>query len=215
MENIFTLVNLKFLLAGIKVTIIIAAITIILSVIFGTVLGILKVYSTGIFAKLAKIYIEVFRNTPLLLWILAIRFLVPVKPYTSAVLSMTLFTSAIVAEIIRGGLNSVSKGQMEAGLSQGFSKLQILIYIILPQAFKNMIPALMSQVTTIIKDTSFLWVVGIEEFTGKGMILMGSFRTSEQVFLLFAFMAAVYFVLNFTISIFARQKDSNAPLAME
>ncbi|MBM6839025.1 amino acid ABC transporter permease, partial [Clostridium saudiense] len=168
--------------------------------ILGTVLGVLKNYDKGLIGKLASIYIEVFRNTPLLLWILAIRFLVPIKPIYSGILSLSLFTTAIVAEIVRGGLRSVKTGQIEASLSQGFSKFQILRYIILPQAFRNMIPALLSQVTTIIKDTAFLWVVGIEDFTGKGMILMGSFRTSTEVFVMFAFMALTYFLINFIIS---------------
>lgn len=213
MSDIFSVTNLKFLLEGIKVTIFIAIATIILSSIFGTILGILRTYFNGMLGKIATIYIEIFRNTPLLLWILAIRFLVPIKPLASGILSMTLFTTAIVAEIVRGGLNSVKKGQMEAGLSQGFSKVQILRYIILPQAFKNMVPALLSQVTTIIKDTSFLWVVGIEEFTGKGMILMGSFRTSSQVFALFGFIAASYFIINFLISYFVRLRRRKTALA--
>lgn len=213
MNNILNMTNLKFLLDGIKVTIFIALATTILSSIFGTILGILRTYVSGFLGKISTIYIEVFRNTPLLLWILAIRFLVPIKPLASGTLSMTLFTTAIVAEIVRGGLNSVKKGQMEAGLSQGFSKVQILRYIILPQAFKNMVPALLSQVTTIIKDTSFLWVVGIEDFTGKGMILMGSFRTSAEVFSLFAFMAATYFMINFLISYFVRKRRGKAVLA--
>ena len=102
---------------------------------------------------------------------------------------------------------------MEAGLSQGFSKVQVLRYIILPQAFKNMVPALLSQVTTIIKDTAFLWVVGIEDFTGKGMILMGRFRTSSEVFIMFGFMAATYFVINFLISFIVRRNQRSIALA--
>lgn len=215
MSNIFSLINLKFLFEGIKVTLYIAFLTIVLSTIFGTILGTLRTYFKGILGKISAVYIEIFRNTPLLLWILAIRFLVPIKPLSAGTLSMTLFTTAIVAEIVRGGLNSVSKGQMEAGLSQGFNKIQILRYIILPQAFKNMIPALLSQVTTIIKDTSFLWVVGIEDFTGKGMILMGSFRTSGEVFMLFGFMALVYFLINFLISYVVRRQNGKETLVFE
>lgn len=211
--EIFNKTNLLFLLDGIKLTLLIAIATIIISSILGTILAVLKNYDKGILAKLANIYIEVFRNTPLLLWILAIRFLLPIRPIYSGILSLSLFTTAIVAEIVRGGLRSVKIGQMEAALSQGFSKFQILIYIILPQAFRNMIPALLSQVTTIIKDTAFLWVVGIEDFTGKGMILMGRFRTSTEVFVLFAFMALTYFIINFSISFVVRASRKNVSLA--
>mgnify|MGYP001430083524 CR=1 FL=1 len=200
MSQVFNQTNMLFLLSGIKLTLIIALISIVLSMFFGTILAILRNFSNGIFGKIAAIYIEIFRNTPLLLWILTIRFLVPIPPMYSGILSFTLFTSAVMAEILRGGMNSVNNGQYEAAYSQGFSKFQTLKYIILPQSFRSCIPTFLSQAVTVIKDTSFLWVVGIEEFTGKGMILMGSFATSSQVFLLFGTLAATYFIINFAIS---------------
>lgn len=200
MSQVFNQTNMLFLLNGMKLTLIIALISIALSMFFGTILAVLRNFSNGIWGKFATIYIEVFRNTPLLLWILAIRFLVPIPPMYSGILSFTLFTSAVMAEILRGGINSVDKGQYEAAYSQGFSRFQILEYIVLPQSFKSCIPTFLSQSVTVIKDTAFLWAVGIEEFTGKGMIIMGSFASSAQVFLLFGAMAATYFVINFAIS---------------
>ena len=183
MDMIFTKTNILFLFQGLKLTLTIAVISIFLSMIFGTILAVLRNYSKGIFGKLAAIYIEIFRNTPSLLWILS-----------------TLFTTAAIAEIVRGGMNSVNAGQYEASYSQGFSKIQTLRYIVLPQSFKNCIPTILSQSSHVIKDTSYLWAVGIEEFTGKGMILMGSFATSTQVFLLFGTIAASYFIINFILS---------------
>ena len=200
MSQVFNQANMLFLLNGMKLTLIIALISIVLSIFFGTILAILRNFSNGILGKVATVYIEVFRNTPLLLWILSIRFLVPIPPMYSGIVSFTLFTSAVMAEILRGGMNSVSKGQYEAAYSQGFSKFQTLKYIILPQSFRSCIPTFLSQGVTVIKDTSFLWAVGIEEFTGKGMILMGSFASSYQVFLLFGTLAATYFIINFAIS---------------
>jgi len=199
-SQVFNQANLLFLLNGMKLTLIIALISIVLSIFFGTILAILRNFSNGILGKVSTVYIEVFRNTPLLLWILSIRFLVPIPPMYSGIVSFTLFTSAVMAEILRGGMNSVSDGQYEAAYSQGFSKLQTLKYIILPQSFRSCIPTFLSQSVTVIKDTSFLWVVGIEEFTGKGMIIMGSFKSSYQVFLLFGALAATYFIINFAIS---------------
>ena len=200
MSQVFNQANMLFLLNGMKLTLIIALISIVLSIFFGTILAILRNFSNGILGRVATVYIEVFRNTPLLLWILSIRFLVPIPPMYSGILSFTLFTSAVMAEILRGGMNSISNGQYEAAYSQGFSKFQTLKYIILPQSFRSCIPTFLSQAVTVIKDTSFLWVVGIEEFTGKGMILMGSFASSYQVFLLFGTLAATYFIINFAIS---------------
>ena len=200
MSQVFNQTNMLFLLKGIKLTLIIALTSIALSMFFGTILAVLRSFSKGISGKIATLYIEIFRNTPLLLWILSIRFLVPIPPMYSGILSFTLFTSAVMAEILRGGMNSIGNGQYEAAYSQGFSKLQTLIYIILPQSFRSCIPTFLSQAVSAIKDTSFLWVVGIEEFTGKGMILMGSFASSFQVFLLFGTLAATYFIINFAIS---------------
>lgn len=200
MSTVFNQANLVFLLQGIKLTLTIALVSIILSMVFGTILAVLKNFSKGLLGKIATIYIEIFRNTPLLLWILSIRFLVPIPPMYSGILSFTLFTSAIMAEIFRGGMNSISNGQYEAAYAQGFSKFQTLRYIILPQSFRRCIPTFLSQAVTVIKDTSFLWAVGIEEFTGKGMILMGSFVSSSQIFLLFGAIAGTYFIINFAIS---------------
>ena len=200
MSTVFNQANLVFLLQGIKLTLTIALVSIILSMFFGTILAVLKNFSKGMLGKIATIYIEIFRNTPLLLWILSIRFLVPIPPMYSGILSFTLFTSAIMAEIFRGGMNSISNGQYEAAYAQGFSKFETLRYIILPQSFRRCIPTFLSQAVTVIKDTSFLWAVGIEEFTGKGMILMGSFVSSSQIFLLFGAIAGTYFVINFAIS---------------
>lgn len=125
MSEVFTKTNMLFLLQGIKLTLIIAFVSIVLSFIFGTILAVLRNFSKGILGKVSGIYIETFRNTPSLLWILSIRFLIPIKPMYAGILSFTLFTTAAIAEIVRGGLNSISKGQFEAAYSQGFSKYKL------------------------------------------------------------------------------------------
>lgn len=208
LSSIFTKDNVLFLLAGLRTTIVIAASTILIALFFGTILALVRNYNRGVFRVLASVYIETFRNTPLILWILAIRFLVPIPAFYSGILSMSVFTSAIIAEVVRGGLNSVNKGQFEAAYSQGFGFFQTLRFIIIPQCFKNIVPSLLSQIITTIKDTSFLWAVAIEDFTGKGMILMGRFASSTQVFILFAFMAGIYFIINFTLSSIVRRQQS-------
>lgn len=208
MSDLFSQANLLSLFEGLRLTLFISLVSIFLSLFFGTILAVLKNYRVPVFGRIAAVYIDIFRNTPLLLWILAIRFLVPIPAVRSGILSMTLFTTAMMAEIVRGGLNSVDGGTVEAAQSQGFTTLQTLLYIVLPQTFRNIVPALLSQIITLIKDSSYLWAVAIEEFSGKAFILMGKYTTLPQIFSLFGLVALTYFVINFTISIFVRKKEN-------
>ena len=121
--EIFTPANVSFIMQGFLKTIEISILAIIFSVILGTVLALVKQYCTGklsIFKWLVSAYIELFRCTPNLLWILFIYFTVKGNDIFISVLAFTIFTSAVMAEIIRGGLNSIPKSQFEAAQSQGF-----------------------------------------------------------------------------------------------
>ncbi|MCR3922822.1 MAG: amino acid ABC transporter permease [Firmicutes bacterium] len=208
MNELLTTRNVLFLVDGLKMTLYISLVSILLSMVFGTVLGVLRSLTGGIFQLLAAVYIEVVRNIPNLLWIYVIFIVFKLKSVDAGVISFTIFTSAAIGEIVRGGLNSIGKGQWEAARSQGFTAFGVLQYVILPQAFRNMIPSFVSQFVTVIKDTSFLWsVIAIQELTGKTTILMGRYYKVGQVFLLYALLALTYFVINFTISHYSRRLE--------
>ena len=207
-QELFQIQLFAFLLEGLYITLKIAGFTIVFSVVLGTLLGVARYSGHPLYSRLAAVYIESVRNIPLLLFILAARFMTPLAPVNSGILAMTVFTAGVMAEIIRGGLNSIPQGQWEAARSQGFSYAQTLRYIVLPQTFRNILPPLVSQFTTVIKDTSYVWAVGVEELTGKGMILLGKYGTTAQVFSIFAAIAALYFGVNYLLSVFSRAQQA-------
>ena len=198
---LFTWVNMRFLLQGLGMTLLISALAILCSVVLGTVISVMRTSNARVLRGIATVYIEIFKNTPLLLWIMFTFFVAQLPPIGAAVLAFTLFTSASVAEIVRGGLASVPHGQYEAARSQGFSTVQTYVLIILPQALRNMVPALLSQFVTTIKDTSYLWgAMALQELMGRGMILLNSYNSPAQIFAIFGIMALIYFLVCFTLS---------------
>lgn len=232
---------LIYILKGVAFTLVLSVMAVGVGLLLGSVLALVRNYCTTkrtlIFKSLSIIYIEVFRNTPLLLWIFICLVFLPfpeilsrpmfgltsveVKLLLKAAVALILFTSSVIAEIVRGGLNSVSKGQFEAGYAQGFNTLQVMIYIILPQAYRNIIPTLLSQVITTIKDSSYLANIAVIELMSRVKTLLssaynyngtGSVNVSD-VFVLFGFAAIIYFIINFSLSSVVRyiQKHPRIP----
>ncbi len=213
-KNVLTPSNVEFLAKGMGLTLMLSVLVVLFSILFGTILALLRTYEKRFFGKLAGFYIEMFRNTPLLLWILVCCFMIP---YGTIVirggLALTLYTSAVIAEIVRGGLNSIAEGQFEAATSQGFTLIQTLMYIVLPQCFKSIIPSLLSQVITTVKDTSFLQVVAIPEYTRSGFVVMGRYTNTSEVFMIFAILAVGYFVICFSLSCVVRGYQKRTEMA--
>jgi putative glutamine transport system permease protein len=210
LADVFTAPNIRFLMTGLGNTILIAVAVVLISIVLGTVLAVCRNYRKNLPGIIASVYIEIFRNTPLLLWILVCVFML--RFGTSMIrgsLALILYTSSVIAEIMRGGLNSIAKGQFEAARSQGFNFTQALAYIVLPQTFRRVVPSLMSQIITTVKDTSFLAQFAIAEFFFNAKVLMSTLPqtvrlTTAHIFVIFTFVALVYFLLNFTLSCLVR-----------
>ena len=232
-----------YLLKGLAFTLGISAIVILGSLVIGAVLALVRNYCTSGPARalrgLSSVYIELFRNTPLMLWmfvcfvmcpapafskgfaaLLGFTSAVALKTLFKAIVAFTLFTSAIVAEIIRGGLNSVARGQFEAAYSQGFGTLRTMTLIILPQALRNIVPTLLSQMITTIKDSSYMASLVTVELMACTKFIISTANTYNgtwvdrfdrgvihvtDVFVLFGFAFLVYFAINFTLSCFVRR----------
>lgn len=207
MAAIFSASNVAFMLQGLLNTIIISLASILLSIIVGTVLALAKSYCTGRLrwiSWLVSAYIELFRCTPNLLWILIFRFTVQGDNVVISILAFTVFTSAVMAEIVRGGLNAMPTGQFEAAQSQGFGFFATMRFVVLPQTFKMIVPALFSQCTTVIKDTSYLRGIDVHEFMRNSAVVMGQASTLREILVLYGFVLLTYFVLNFAISLAVR-----------
>ena len=163
-----------YLLRGVAFTCIISVLGVIMGLIVGSLLALARTYCkkgpARILGWFAAAYIELFRNTPYLLWIFICVVFCPCpgffarKMFGLTSVEMKLLFKALwphplqllrIAEIVRGGLNGVSKGQFEAGYAQGFNTAEVLLYIVLPQAYRNIVPTLLSQVITTIKDASY------------------------------------------------------------
>lgn len=202
--DIFNATNLVYIMGGFVKTIQISVLAIIFSIVLGTVLALVKSYGPRPLRWLVSAYIELFRCTPNLLWILFIYFTVQGTDILISTLAFTLFTSAVMAEIVRGGLNAVPAGQFEAARSQGFGFFGTMGYIILPQTFRTIIPALFSQCTTVIKDSSYLSGINVAEFMYTTNVVMAHAVELNQVLMLYGFVFLLYFALNFGISLLVR-----------
>lgn len=205
--EIFNTTNLGFIMMGFGKTIEISALAIVFSILVGTVLAMAKQYCTGklkFVSVIVSAYIELFRCTPNLLWILFIYFTVKGNDVVISVLAFTIFTSAVMAEIIRGGFNSIPKIQFEALQSQGFGFFAGMRLVILPQTFRTIVPALFSQCTTVIKDSSYLAGINVAEFMYCTKVIMATTSNLGQVLLLYGFVFLLYFALNFGISLLVR-----------
>jgi putative glutamine transport system permease protein len=199
----FSASNLIFLGKGLLITIWLAIVSIAVSFVFGSLLAIFRYSKTLVLAQLAFVYTEIVRNLPLILILYFAFFGLPefglqLSIFWKMAIGLILFEISQLAEIVRGGLNSIEKGQIEAARSTGMTYRQTLFHIIIPQAFKRMIPALVSQFITIVKDTSYTAMFGLMDVLNAAQIIWN--QQFSFIFPIIILVAVLYFVINFTLS---------------
>ena len=200
----FSWMNVRFLLEGLKVTVEVSLFSIIFSFLIGGLAGVIRFANIPFLSKILGIVIDIIRNLPLLLIIFFTYFALPqigiqMNIFWSAVAALTIIESAMLSEIFRAGLNAVPKGQMEAGLSTGLTYVETMRTIVLPQAFKSMIPAIVSQLISLIKDTSLAVIISLPELSHQARIIYG--QNTNYVLPMFIIMTLMYFVVCYALSL--------------
>ncbi|WP_080484776.1 amino acid ABC transporter permease [Oenococcus oeni] len=206
----FTKNNVHYLLGGLGITVGVSIISVIGSLIFGSFIGIIIYEKIPFLSRYVSIINDVIRNLPLLLIIFFVYFVLPVigiylPVFWATVIAMTVFESTMLAEIIRGGLLAIPIGQTEGARSVGMTNQQALLNIILPQAIKKMIPPIISQLISLVKDTSLAVEIVLAEMTFRGQIIYA--QNSNYTIPVFIALAIMYFILNYGLSLIARWFD--------
>ena len=204
---------LPFLWQGMMRTLQITGVAIVVGIILGTVLALLRLSKNWVLSNLAALYVNGFRSIPLVMVLLWFYLLVPQlissligRPamdirLLSAFVAFALFEASYYAEIIRAGIQSVSRGQVSAGLALGMTNRQTMRLIVLPQAFRRMTPLLLTQAIILFQDTSLVYVIGLAEFFGVAYNTGNRDGTLVEMLL---FAGAVYFLVSFSASMLVR-----------
>lgn len=204
------LTNLKFLIGGITTTIYISLISIIISMLIGLVVTIPAIAKNKYLTYANIAYVEIVRSIPLLILILWVYYGLPIltgfsfSPFVSGIIALSISESAFQAEIFRGGINAVNKTQWEAATSLGLKFSQKLRFVILPQAFKVILPALGNQFIYVLKMSSLVSIIGIADLTRKANeLVVSTYRPLE----IYTFLILEYLILILVISYFVRKLE--------
>ena len=222
MEFLVSLVDITYkyrymLLNGAKFTLIVSIATIIFGLIFGILMAMMKMSKVFFLRAFANVYVEFLRGTPVLVQIFLVFYGLPImgveipaiviggvdmSRLISGIVALSINTTAYVCEIVRGGIQSIDKGQTEGALALGMSPIRTMYCIVLPQAMKNIFPAMGNEFITIIKTSSQISVIGIAELMYVADTVRGiSFKPLEPLIIV----ALIYFVITFTISLILKR----------
>lgn len=204
--------SLPFLWEGLQLSLFLTFLAVIGGIFFGTLLALMRLSGIGLLSWPSMLYVNLIRSVPLILVIFWFYFLVPLligRPiggFYSALIAFVIFESAYYAEIIRSGIQSVRSGQIDAGKSCGLGYWSIQRYIVLPQAFRNMTPILLTQGIILFQDTSLVFVVSLRDFMTASAIVA---RTEGRLVEMYVFAALVYFVICMAGSLVVKRMKAN------
>ena len=211
-NNVEGLTNIKFLLSGLTTTVFISMVSIIISMILGFVVAIPSLAKNKFLTYINIGYVEIVRAVPLLVLILWIYSGLPImtgisfSPFVSGIIALSISESAFQAEIFRAGINSIKKAQWEAGSSLGLNFFKRLRLVILPQAIKNILPAIGNQFVYVLKMSSLVSIIGIGDLTRKANeLVVSTYRPLE----IYTFLIFEYLILILIVSFFVRKLEKN------
>jgi len=191
------------LIAGACITVEITALTVFFGMIIGICVSLVRMSDFKILRWMGNVYVDFIRGTPLLIQIFLVYFALPsiighrVDAYFAAISACSINSGAYMAEVFRGGIQSIDVGQMEAGRSLGMTWWQTMRYVILPQAFKRIIPPLGNEFIAMLKDSSLVSVIGFEELTRRGQLIIARTYASFEIWMA---VAIIYLILTFTVA---------------
>lgn len=198
------------LLEGFINTLIVSIIALISSLIIGTLMGMLQLTENKIIRGLANIYVEFFRNIPLLIIVMFFYVVIPmywtnISGFWAGTIGLTIYTSSFIADNVRAGIQTVPKGQMEAGLSQGMKQVQVMRHVILPQALRIVLPPLGNQFINLVKNSSILaMVAGLDLMYYGDFVAMETFNTFDTYILV----GLIYLVITLPLTYFTRKLET-------
>lgn len=203
--------NLPLLMNGLLSTLYIAIVSMIISIFTGILFGILRTSKNRTVRLITDIYLEAFRIIPIMVWLFIMYFFVPRALNTSVsgeFASITIFVmwgTAEMGDIVRGALESLPKGQIEAGLSVGLSKFQLFYYISFPQAVRRIIPGAISLSTRMIKTTSLVVLIGVIDVIKRGQQII---ERTKEAFWIYAFLFLLFFLICYPLSLASKKLES-------
>lgn len=195
--------SIPLLLEGALITVEITSLSVGFGFVIGILLALARLSSFRIARWFVAIYVDFIRGTPLLVQIFLLYFALPlltgqrIEPFFAAIAACSLNSGAYIAEIFRSGIQSIDVGQMEAGRSLGLTWWQVMRFVILPQAFKRVVPPLGNEFIAMLKDSSLVSVIGFEELTRRGQLIISRTYATFEIWLAVAFM---YLIMTLVIS---------------